>query len=43
MEKVTMIKLDETTREKLKKLKIIPRDTYNDVLLRLIGKNEKII
>jgi len=35
---ITMIKLRESTRSKLKKLKKYPRETHEDVLLRLIKK-----
>jgi len=46
MVKITMIKVSVGTRELLKKLKIIPRESYDDVLKRLIKflkevKNEK--
>ena len=36
MVKITMIKVSTETRELLKKLKIIPRESYDDVLKRLI-------
>jgi len=46
MVKITMIKVSIGTRELLKKLKIIPRESYDDVLKRLIKffkerKNDK--
>lgn len=39
MVKITMIKVSVETRELLKKLKIVPRESYDDVLKRLIKKN----
>ena len=41
MVKITMIKVSVEIRELLKKLKIVPRESYNDVLKRLIDKNDK--
>jgi len=40
MVKITMIKVSVEIRELLKKLKIVPRESYNDVLKRLIKENE---
>lgn len=34
--KITMIRLEDTTKKQLDKMKIIPRESYNDALLRLI-------
>jgi len=34
----TMIKISKQTRAKLKKMKIVSRESYEDVILRLIDK-----
>jgi len=38
---ITTIKLDKKTKEKLDKLKIHPRETYEQVILRLIEREVK--
>jgi len=35
-DKITLIKVRESTREKLKKLKITKRETYDEILNRLM-------
>ena len=40
-QKDTMIKVSVKTREMLKALKIIPRESYDGVLKRLINKEAK--
>lgn len=37
----TSIRITKEVRRRLDKLKIIPRDTYNDVILRLIDKKRR--
>jgi hypothetical protein len=37
-DKITMIKLKVSTREKLKKLKAYPKESNDEVLIRLITK-----
>lgn len=39
--KVTTIKLSQEVKAKLDKLKVHPRETYEDVVKRLIGKKQK--
>jgi predicted transcriptional regulator len=41
MGEITTIKLDKKTKEKLDKLKMHPRETYEQVILRLIEKEGK--
>lgn len=43
MEKITTIKISESTKIELNKLKIIPEETYNNLIIRLCKgvKNEK--
>ncbi len=37
-EEKTQIEVSKKTRERLGKLKLVPRDTYNDVIERLLNK-----
>ena len=39
MEERTTIQIEKITLEKLKKLRITKRDTYDEILNRLIDKN----
>ncbi len=41
MEQRTTIQIEKKTLEKLKKLRITKRDTYDEILNRLIDKNGK--
>lgn len=41
MEKRTTIQIEKTTLEKLKKLRITKRDTYDEILNRLILEHGK--
>ena len=43
MEQRTNIQIEHKTLEKLKKLRITKRETYDEILNRLMKKNEKII
>lgn len=38
----TSIGLSEETKVKLDKLKVHPRETYEEVILRLIAQNQKV-
>ncbi len=37
---VTTIQLEEKTKEKLERMKIFPRETYNEVIIRLVLTNQ---
>ena len=41
MEKRTTIQIEKKTLDRLKELRITKRDTYDEILNRLIDKNEK--
>lgn len=41
MEKKTTIQIEQKTLEKLKKLRITKRETYEEILNRLMSNNEK--
>jgi predicted transcriptional regulator len=38
---VTTIQLDEKTKEELEKVKLFPRETYNEVIIRLIMTSQE--
>jgi len=38
---VTTIQLDEKTKEELEKMKLFPRETYNEVIIRLVMTSQE--
>jgi len=38
---VTTIQLDEKTKEELEKVKLFPRETYNEVIIRLLMTSQE--
>lgn len=42
MKNPTMIRVSKQTRDKLKAIKIVPRESYDDLLLRIIPEKEKV-
>jgi predicted transcriptional regulator len=38
---VTTIQLDEKTKEELEKVKLFPRETYNEVIIRLVMTSQE--
>jgi len=38
---VTTIQLEEKTKEELERVKLFPRETYNEVIIRLIMTNQE--